>query len=87
MKKDRFLGLTPTGLVFLVIVALVSLGCTGVLYAAPVTIQFWHARGSPASIGQYFQDYEKLHPGVIIKQTVYVDDDYKTQYGRSYRRS
>lgn len=42
-----------------------------------VTINIWHA--ATKTIQEYLQKYEEQHPNVTIKQTVYVDDDYKTQ--------
>lgn len=49
--------------------------------AAPVeqvTLEFWHAQ-TDQNLQNYFQKYEESHPNVKVKQTVYVDDDYKTQ--------
>lgn len=43
-----------------------------------VVLEFWHANTDEA-LQAYFQDYEKAHTNVKINQTVYVDDDYKTQ--------
>jgi raffinose/stachyose/melibiose transport system substrate-binding protein len=63
-------------------VALIFGLCGGAsLFAAgpTVTIQFWHAANGAPNLVEYFQAYEKTHPNVKINQTVYVDDDYKTQ--------
>jgi raffinose/stachyose/melibiose transport system substrate-binding protein len=44
-----------------------------------VTLEFWHARGGAPQFEAFFEAYEKLHPNVTVNQTIYVDDDYKTQ--------
>ncbi len=43
-----------------------------------ITLKFWHAQSDPA-LQDYFDKYTETHPNVKIEQTVFVDDDYKTQ--------
>ncbi|HEY5586979.1 MAG TPA: extracellular solute-binding protein [Ruminiclostridium sp.] len=44
----------------------------------PVTLEFWHANSSK-EVQAYFELFNKKSPDIQINQTVYVDDDYKTQ--------
>lgn len=43
-----------------------------------IVLKFWHAQTDPA-LQEYFDKYTETHPNVKIEQTVFVDDDYKTQ--------
>jgi raffinose/stachyose/melibiose transport system substrate-binding protein len=43
-----------------------------------ITLEFWHAK-TDADMQEFFDAYTETHPNVKIKQTVFVDDDYKTQ--------
>lgn len=72
------------------VVLIVLLSCFSLLFATgntekksgddggKVTLEFWHAKTDP-DLQALFNDYTKTHPNVEIKQTVFVDDDYKTQ--------
>jgi len=44
-----------------------------------ITLNVWHAHNGNQDLQDFIQRYEKSHPNVKIKQTVFVDDDYKTQ--------
>lgn len=43
-----------------------------------VTIKFWHAQ-TDENLQAFFDAYMDTHPNIKIEQTVFVDDDYKTQ--------
>ncbi len=43
-----------------------------------ITIKFWHAQ-TDEELQAYFDAYTETHPNVKIEQTVFMDDDYKTQ--------
>jgi raffinose/stachyose/melibiose transport system substrate-binding protein len=75
MKRNnalRFFGCA------LIVLLLSFTGCAKGASSGKVVLNVWHAQTDP-TVQKYLQAYEETHPNVTVKQTVMVDDDFKTQ--------